>query len=162
MANDFILELDKIPGESTITGHEKKIEISSFSWGVNQMGITHTGTGSGAGKSSVHDLTFSKATDKTSTALALACCTGTHIANAKLICRKSSGENAQVEYMVYTLKNVFVTSFNISGHDGAGVTQDSFSLNFGEINMVHKTQAADGKGKNDGEMTYNIAKQEKK
>jgi type VI secretion system secreted protein Hcp len=159
MAHDFILKIKDIDGESAIEGHKNEIEIDSFSWGVGQHGSTHTGTGSGAGKSSLHDITFSKHTDKSSTLIAQACCVGQHIENAKLFIRKSGGKNAPIDYLTIELKDVFVSNFQVSGHNGSGLAAESFSLNFGEISMVYQTQDSKGKATKAGEMAYNVAKQ---
>lgn len=161
MAHDFILKLDGIKGDSTIKGHEDQIELDSFSWGVNQQGNAHTSSGAGAGKSTCHDVSLTKLADSSSTDLALACCTGKHIAKAELFIRKAGGDNEHVKYLTIELKDVYVTNYHLSGHAGGGLATESFSLNFAEIAMDHKLQDAKGKGSSKGNMRYNVPKQQK-
>ena len=51
---------------------------------MNQPGSGHVGGGPGAGKVSVHDLSFTKYIDMSSPDLMLACCNGKHYAEAQL------------------------------------------------------------------------------
>ena len=64
MAVDMILELEDIEGESKVEDFEKKIDISSFSWGASNSGSAHTGGGaSGGGKGNIHDMSLTKTVD---------------------------------------------------------------------------------------------------
>ena len=56
---------------------------------------------------------------------------------------RRAGEKPQ-EYLVYKLTEVFVSSFNESGHEGGSIAQESFSLNFSKIEYKYTPQKADG------------------
>src|SRR5690348_30150 len=100
MAVDMFLKFDNIKGESQEEGHKDWIEIESFSWGLSQTGSFGTGGGGGAGKASLHDLSFTHRLDKASPQLMLACCTGKHIPSAVLAVSKAT-EGKKQDYLIY-------------------------------------------------------------
>jgi type VI protein secretion system component Hcp len=55
-AADYYLKLGDIKGESTERAAQGAVEVSSFAWGVNQAAASRTGSGGGAGKASMQDL----------------------------------------------------------------------------------------------------------
>lgn len=65
-ANDYFLKFDGIAGSSVVKGHEKAIEFDSFNWGVS---ITPGRLGSGGGKPSFSDFSWTQNMDVSSTAL---------------------------------------------------------------------------------------------
>jgi type VI protein secretion system component Hcp len=79
MAVDMILELEDIEGESKVENFEKKIDVSSFSWGASNSGSAHIGGGaSGGGKGNIHDMSFTKTVDNASPTLFKLCYLGSH------------------------------------------------------------------------------------
>src|SRR3977135_1765438 len=101
MAVDMFLKLDPIKGESQDHKHKDEIEILSWGWGLHQTGTTHQGTGGGAGKVSVQDVTFTHWVDKASADLIKACTTGQHINKGELVVRKAGGD--ALEYIKITM-----------------------------------------------------------
>lgn len=140
---DYFLKLDQTDGESVGTGHKGEIEVDSFSWGVSQTGHGHTGGGAGAGKASVQDIHFTAKTSKASPLLGQHCCAGTHLKDATLSIRKAGGE--QVDYLVYKLTDIFVTSYQNGGSaNGSVIPTDQFSLQFSKYTMCYKEQTDKG------------------
>ncbi|MFN0015415.1 MAG: type VI secretion system tube protein Hcp [Saprospiraceae bacterium] len=127
----YFLKLDGIDGESSDAKCRGCILLDSFSWGASNPGANAPG-GGGTGKVSVHDISISKITDKSSPDLMKAASSGQHIKQAVLICRKTG--SGQQEYLMYKLKDVLVSSFS-AGTQGSSsaVPTDSFSLNFTKI-----------------------------
>jgi type VI secretion system secreted protein Hcp len=111
---DAFLKLDGIKGESADAKHKGEIDISSFSWGMQQTGVQATGGGGGAGKVHVHDIEFIKKTDSSSPLLMLNCASGAHIKEANFVVRKAGGE--QLEYMKIKLTDVLVSSYKPAGN----------------------------------------------
>lgn len=143
MSTDYFLKLDpKVEGESTDAKHKGEIEIESFSFGVTNQGTGGSGGGSGGGKSTQQDMHMTKKTDKASPVLAQACASGKHFPAAVLTIRKAGTE--QQEYLVYTLNEVFVSSFQAGGSGGNVIPLDQFSLNYVKMVMEYKEQKADG------------------
>ena len=89
MAVDMFIKIGDIEGESVDATHKKEIDILAWSWGASQSGTTHAGTGGGAGKVAVQDLSLTKYVDAASHALLLACCNGKHYGEATLVVRKA-------------------------------------------------------------------------
>jgi type VI secretion system secreted protein Hcp len=152
---DFFLKIDGVDGESDDDTHKGEIQISSFSFGVSNSGSGGWGAGSGSSKSNVQDMHFTKLVDKSSPNLFQACCTGKHFDSAKVTVRKAGGD-APLEYLVYDLTEVFISSHNITGHDGGGIAQESGSLNFSKINVTYNPQSDTGGGEGANTKGYDI------
>lgn len=139
-SSDFLLEIDSIKGESSVTDHKGAIQLDSFSWGVSQTG-SGGGGGGGSGKVSLQDFHFSSATGSASPLLLSSTATGKHIAKAVLTVRKS-GEQP-VDYIKIQLEDLLVSSYQAQGMNNQ-VPTDSVSLNFTKIAWVYQPASADG------------------
>jgi type VI secretion system secreted protein Hcp len=156
MAVNMTLKCGKIKGESAIDGHKEEIDVLSFAFGGTQSGTMHTGTGGGAGKANVHDLTVTKWVDIASPELMLACFNGTHIKEAILSVRKAGGEKA-VDYLKITMTDCLISSVNTGGSGGEDRFTENVSINFAKVKVDYDTQtAAGGKGSH-GSMEFAIA-----
>lgn len=141
MATDMFLMLDGIKGESQADKHAGEIEISSFSFGVHQVGSASSGGGAGTGKASFDDLHVSKHADKATPILMQKCATGDHIKNAILTVRKAGKD--QQEYYVIKMTDLIVSSVANMGNDGE-IPSEQVSLNFSTIEFTYKEQTATG------------------
>lgn len=146
MATDYFLKLEGIPGESLDEKHKGEIEIDSFNWGISNMGNAGRGGGAGTGNAEFSDINFNKQTDKSSPKLVKAASSGEHIKEAVLTCRKAGGKGGQVEYLIITMNDVMVSSYqtNAPGAGGSSIPNDSFSFNWTKIKYEYKPQKADG------------------
>jgi len=151
---DFFLKIDGITGESQDDKHKDQIHLTSWSMGVANLGTGGSNLGSGGGRSNVQDLHFTKVIDKSSPNLFIACCTGKHFDTATITVRRA-GENPQ-EYLTYDLTEVYVSSFNTSGHEGGELAQESGSLNFSKITMTYTPQNDDGTPGAANPKTYDV------
>ena len=68
----------------------------------------------------------------------MACATGKHYPEARLVVRKAGG-SSPVEYLVITLKEVMVVSYGTAAESKDEVLYDSIALNFS-----YQPQKADG------------------
>jgi type VI secretion system secreted protein Hcp len=136
---------------------EKTTQILAWSWGMSQTGTTHHGTGGGAGKVNVQDLSFTKHVDKSTPVVLQACCTGKHFDKATLTCRKA-GESPLV-YLTIEMTNVIVTSVSSGGSGGEDQQTENVTLNFAAFTVGYQGQNAKG-AKEGGEVkiNYDIAK----
>jgi type VI secretion system secreted protein Hcp len=142
MANvDIFLKLSGIEGESQDKDHKSEIQIDSVSFGATQQANFGYGGGGGAGKVAFTEMHLTKQIDKATPNLFKNLAKGTHIDEAKITLRKAGGD--QVEYTVFTFKQLIVSSQQISGSQGA-VFMESLSLSFTEFKMEYKEQ--DDKG----------------
>lgn len=142
MAVDMFLKLTDITGESQDKGHADEIDVLAWSWGLSQSGTMHAGTGGGAGKVNVQDISLTKWVDKSSPTLMLRCCNGKPIPEAKLVVRKA-GETP-LEYIIITMTNVMVTSVSTGGSGGEDRLTENISLNFSKVLFSYQPQDANG------------------
>lgn len=141
-AVDYFLKVEKIEGESTDAKHKNEIDVESWSWGETQAGSFSAGGGGGAGKVAMQDFHFVMKVNKASPKLMLACASGQHIPKAVLTCRKAGG--TQEEYMLVTLSDCLVSSYQTGGSAGDLIPMDQISLNFSKIEYKYQVQAAGG------------------
>ena len=140
MADQVLLVVDGITGESQDKQYPGSIEVMSYSFGAtNSLRIT-AGGGGAAGRSSFQDLHFTTNVSKASPALMARCASGQHIPRAVLHIRKT-GETP-FEFLTITLNNVIVTSF--SEAYGGELPVESFSVAFGSVVFEYKQQRSDG------------------
>jgi type VI secretion system secreted protein Hcp len=140
--NDMFLKIDGIDGESEDAKHKNEIQIDSYSFGAANSGSSVLGSGSGTGKVQFQDFSFQKVVDKSSPSLAKYCANGKHIPTTVLTVRKA-GENPQ-EYLIVTMTESLVSSWQNSGHNGGGLPLESVTLNFSKIKVDYKPQQKDG------------------
>lgn len=157
MSVDAFLKLGDVKGEAVVKGHEDEIQVLSWSWGMSQMGTTHRGTGGGAGKVDVQDMTIVKYVDTASPNVTMACCNGKHFPEAKLTLRKA-GETP-LDYLTITMTDLIVTSVSYGGSSGDENVVENVTLNFAKFKTSYQPQ--DNKGAKAGgavEVEYDIAK----
>lgn len=142
MAVDMFIKIGDIKGESKDGSHADEIDVLAWSWGLSQSGTAHSGTGSGAGKVNVQDLSLTKWVDSSSTALMMASCKGTHIKEAKLTVRKAGDK--PLEYIKITLQDVLVSSVQTGGSGGEDRLTENVVLNFGKFKVEYTIQAKEG------------------
>lgn len=126
---------------------------------MSQSGTTHAGTGGGAGKVNVQDLSLTKYVDKSSPVLMMAACTGKHYKEALLTVRKA-GETP-LEYLKITMKEVIVSAVSTGGSGGEDRLTENVTLNFAEFKVEYKPQKADGTGDAAVEAVFHIAENTK-
>ena len=88
MAVDIFIKIGDLKGESVDTKHKGEIDVLAWSWGMTQSGTTHTGSGGGAGKVNVQDLSFTKYVDKSTPNLMQYCCNGKHFPKRSSRCAR--------------------------------------------------------------------------
>ncbi len=147
MAVDIHIKIDTIPGASEIKGFEGQIQVENFSWGMHQTTSFGAGTGGGAGKVNMSDLSFVHGVDKAAPKLMIACCTGAHLKEAVLTCRKAGGESA-VDFFKLTLTDVIVSGVQPSGNNAGDNPLETVTLSFAEFKVEYQEQ--DNKGAKKG------------
>ena len=155
MAVDMFLKLGDIKGESSDSKHKGEVDVLAWSWGMSQSGTTHQGSGGGAGKVNVQDLSLTKYVDKATPNLMMSCCNGKHYKEALLTVRKA-GEKP-LEYVKITMKDVLVAGVTTGGHGGEERITENVTLNFAEFKVEYTPQKADGSGDAAIEIGWKIA-----
>lgn len=157
MAVDMFLEIEGITGESQDKTFKDKggIDIDSWSLGMTQSGTMHRGSGGGAGKVSVSDITFSKEVDRSSPNLIMKCCTGVHYPKAKLTARKAGA--TPLDYFVVEMTDVLVSSYSTGGSSGGDTVNETVTLNFRKFKITYTPQKLDGSPESAIDAEFNIA-----
>ena len=134
---DYFLKIEGIQGESASVKHKGEIEVLSWSWGESQAG-GHTGSGgAGSGKVQVGPFHFVAHSSIASPKLFLACASGQHFQKAVLSAARQVKGKAQ-DYLIWTLSEVLVTSFQTGGENQDALPTDAFDLDFGKIEVEYK------------------------
>ncbi|AOK55655.1 Hcp family type VI secretion system effector [Burkholderia stagnalis] len=143
MSQDIFLKIDGINGESLDDKHKDEIEVLSWDWEILQESTMHAGSGGGAGKATVKDLTFVHNIDRASPNLMKYALTGKHIDQAVLVMRKAGGN--PLEYLKLTLSDVIVTRVKPGGsRDDAERSRETVSLSFAKVKQEYVVQNAQG------------------
>ena len=149
MAADTHIKFDGVEGESTHQDHKGEIEVLSWTWGISNASGAAAGGGSGRGRASPGEFHLTHHYDKASPVLAKKCAQGTHFPTVVMTSRKS-GEG-QKDFLKVTMKEVFVTSVQPSGHS-EGDLMESVSMSYGSVEFSYKAQ--DAKGGLGGEVKF--------
>ena len=139
-AGELVLKLEGIPGDSKVAGHINEIDLSSVQFGANQTGIREAGGKASPRRSSLTPFTVTKATDKASAKLFLACATGHHIPSAVLNFRDV--DPIPYEYLTITMTDVFISSYQVSS--GGDVPTEAISISFSKIEYKYVGRLPNG------------------
>jgi len=156
MAVDFFLKLNGIDGEAQDGSHGKEIDVLSWSWGMSQSGTTHMGSGGGAGKVNVQDLSVTKYVDQATAPLMLYCCNGGHIPDGKLTCRRAG--KTPLEFLVLELQEIIVAAVSTGGIGADDRMTENVTLNFEKFHCTYTVQNKDGSAGTKPEAKWDIAK----
>jgi type VI secretion system secreted protein Hcp len=152
---DMFLKLTNIKGEALDAKHKGEIEVLSWSFGASQTGSAHTGTGSGAGKVAIQDLTITHYVDTASTDLLKHLTNGKHIDEGMLVVRKAGG--TALEYLKIKMIQVMVTHISNGGGAGQDRVTENVTLNFRKFTQIYTPQDEKGAPKPASEFTWDIA-----
>jgi type VI secretion system secreted protein Hcp len=120
-------EVDGIPGESTVKGHENEIDVVTLHWCVTNQ--TDPSGGGSAGKAVLDGVVIGKHTDLATVPLVRAAATGQHI--ERVVITLERGAKPPFAFLVIELEDVVVTRVN-SSWDG-GLPDEEVAFGFGQI-----------------------------
>jgi type VI secretion system secreted protein Hcp len=143
MSNAIYLKVDGAPGTSVAKGHDKEIELESYSFGGSQLSNQAYGGGAGAGKVSFQDFHFTAKVGEESPNMFLFMCSGKHIDKVVLSAEKAGGD-ASVKFIEITLEDCFMTSFSMADSSGGPDPSGSYSLNFSKAKFKYTGQSDKG------------------
>jgi type VI secretion system secreted protein Hcp len=138
------LKIPGITGQSTLAGHTGELEILSFSHGISLPLSAGSVSNSDrlAGRAIVQDMSMSRYVDSASPLLMQKCASGTAIVGdlTFFIGRIDSG--TPVNFMTYTLSDVFVSNYSISG--GGDTPMENFTLNSAILKASYTVEKVTG------------------
>jgi len=149
MSYDMFLKIDGVNGDSSDEAHKQWIEVVSYHHGISQAvgGVSsaqgvHTG-----GRADHQDFTLTKRLDSASPPMAMHCCTGKHIPNARFeLCRAMGDKTC---FMVYSFKDIIIASIRPAGSSQSEdpIPSEEVTLRYGEINWEYTPTDPRGGGK---------------
>ena len=140
MSIDCHLKLDGVQGESTHAKHKDEIQLYNWSWGASNA-ANISGGGMAVGKGQAQDLHFTKKYDRASPNISKNCISGKHFKDATISMSIAGG--SQEDFLVIKLKEVYITSHQVTAGAGGEVT-DSVSMAYADIEYAYKPQTPDG------------------
>lgn len=121
-----------IYGESTQKGHEKWIELQSFSWGV--IAARDAATGQSTGRRQYKEFRWVNRHDKASPLLWKALVQN-EVIEATLDCVRDSGDGTSESFLKLTFKQAKMSAFDQAGEEVD--VYEEFGLVFQSANMLH-------------------------
>lgn len=159
MAIDIHLKMEggkvTYEGESKHQGHDKEIDILSWSWGMSTTGSFAVGAGGSAGKANIQDVNITKFLDKSSTSFMKALVGNAHADSATFTVSKGTGDE-RTKYFTVKLSPVMVTSYNLSGSDGTDLMMESITLGFQKYEVEYFKQDDKGTVASAGKTSYDM------
>lgn len=129
----------KVKGEAMVAGHEDAIVVASWTWGVKAGSAV--GSGQATARRSYKHLVVFKAVDCASTALMSALASNDEVKEARLVMRKSGGE--QEDYFTITLGGARVNAIDIEV-DPNGTPVERVELSFTKVDVEYRRQQVSG------------------
>ncbi len=153
----LFIKFDGVDGEAQDKDHKGWSDILSFSWGLHKAGAGATGQTRRRGVVTVEDVVCTKEYDKSSPKLAESICSGKVFPKVEIHDTTTYGEGNRATFLKYELKNVMVSSHNVSAAGGGdAVPTETMSLNFEEVKQTYVEYDAAGKKKGNVEMNWKV------
>ena len=158
-ADDILIKLDGVTGDSAVKGHEKEIDALSWSWGASNTGSAGISGGARAGKTQFSALTITKRVDSSSPRLFQSVSAGEHIRTLNLSVLKSGGR-AGGAYIKIRLTDVLITSVTTTGNNSAFPTEE-VKFDFSKCEFSYVPMKPDGSFGAEIKMGWDLAKNQK-
>jgi type VI secretion system secreted protein Hcp len=140
---DSFLKLDKVTSESTKKGHEKEIDVLSWTWGAsNASSLGGGGSGLSRGKAVPNDFHITHRYDSASPTIAQKCANGSHFDTAVVTCRQAGGD--QQEFLKITMSHVIITNVSPAASEGGEIVE-AVSMMYNKVKYEYKPMDATGK-----------------
>jgi type VI secretion system secreted protein Hcp len=151
------MKVDGIKGQVVATGYEDQISLESCQWGVARSVSSFTGTSREVSSPMLAEFVCSKVLDSSSQAIARNATFGDPLPSLEIAFVRDAGGGSLESYLTYTLENVLITNYSISGASGLDAPMESFSLN-ALIVKAHQTWRGGDYGQGgEDDYSYSIA-----
>ena len=149
-------ETPDIDGGSAMKGHEKEIEVISWSHGFSQPASSvRSAAGGGTIEKADHgDFNFTKYMDSATDDLLKYCWNGKHIGKAIFKAYRADGEKTPgALYLQIEMESVVVSSYSTGG-GGGDIPSESISLGYNKVTYTYKGQDKDKGAEGKQQVTY--------
>jgi len=155
MAAEIHCKFGDYKGESKQKNHSGEIVVLSVSLGAHNPVSSEAVGGLSAGKPTLSELSFTKSLDSSTPKLLGDLLSGKHTDSVTFSFSKTTGDKgAPVDFMVWKLSKVFVTSVQYGSSRGETSEAENLTLACQKIEFDYKTQGADGSLKSAGTATF--------
>jgi type VI secretion system secreted protein Hcp len=161
MATNVFAKYDGVDGESIDAKHDKWIDVVSVGWGCCKPGGGATGQSRRRGNLVVGDMKLTVAYEKSTPKLLETMNEGKVIPKLEIEQTANYG-GARATYLKYELKNVLITSLDVTaaGNDEVPPTV-VIGNNFEEYKVTYTEYDSEGNKKGNAETTWKVEKGEK-
>jgi type VI secretion system secreted protein Hcp len=143
MATDMYLKIDGVKGESLRDGHKDEIDVLAWSFGGSNPSSIGIGTGGGAGRANLQDISLTKYVDAASPGLFQAMCSGKHFPEGTLSIYKAGG-GKPLKYLELKFKEMFPSSVSTGGSGGEDRLTENVTFAFAKVTITYQPQKEDG------------------
>ncbi len=157
---NYFAKYDGIDGESQDANHDKWIDILSIDWGSNKPGGGATGQSRRRGSVIVEDMRLTMEYEKSTVKLLEKLNMGEVIPKLEIEQTANYG-GSRATYLKYELKNVQITSWEVSGTATEGPPTVTIANNFEEYKVTYTEYDSEGNKKGNAETTWKVEKGEK-
>jgi len=147
MSSNMYIKFEEpaVEGSSSAPGHEREIEVLSWSHGFAQPTSGRRDfSAPDTGELATHqNLTFTKYLDATTNTLLRLCWSGKQIGKATISCYRSDGSNSKlVQYLEIVMQHVVIANYSVSGGPG-DLPVENVSLDYGivQYNYIEQKRA---------------------
>jgi len=155
------IKFDGVDGEAQDKDHKNWSDLLSVNQGMTQPGAGSTGPTRRRGDVILEDFHCVKELDKSSPKIAESVCKGKVYPKVEIDFTASTTDEGRKTYYRYELKNVMVTSYNLSGEgQSEAVPVENFSLNFEEFKVTYTETDRAGKTKGNVEYSWKVEEAE--
>ena len=148
---------DGVDGEATDANHDKWIDVLSFDWGAERAGSNSAGQSRRRGSADIEDLVLAIEYEKASPKLLESCLSGRVLPLLEIELTTTLG-GAGATYLRYELKNVAVTSYQISasGDENDGPPVVVIGNSFAQIKVTYTEFDSAGSPRGNVETSYRV------
>lgn len=145
MADLILLKFGDVAGQSTVKGHLKELEVSSFSFGMrlpmtsNQISNKERS----AGRPDITEVTLTRFLDSASPLLMEQLVKAEVVTVAKLVLLRIDN-GVPLNLISYDMSDVYVTSYQVGGGAGGGTPSENITLNFSKLKASYDVQKKEG------------------
>jgi type VI secretion system secreted protein Hcp len=135
-----------VPGKVTAKGRENTFELLTCTYGVTRTIGSRVGkSNADGGIAVISEIVCTKLWDSSSTKLFQNAFAGTALAKMEIVFTRQDASESLV-YLKLELEKVIVSSYELSaaGGEASAVPTETFTLNYGKINVTGTPPKADG------------------
>lgn len=143
-ADQILLKLTGIVGDSAVDRHKGEIDLTAYSQAFRNTANFGFGAGGGAGRAACGDISVLKNIDRSSPDLIMHVVTGRHITDGLITFRRTTADGPQ-EFYTVRLTDVIVDAIEQADPAGEPGLSEKVSLKARQFRFTYRAQLPDGR-----------------